>query len=421
MNNTNYMTNSEKLSAFLDGELDSVESESMFFEVGSNPELQEEMRQQVLLTQTMKNNLLIPPVALQDGIYSAIGFSGNLPAAAVPVATFFSRFLGSKVLLVLSSAMIASLITVFFMLNYTSGDAPFNSQMSQNNVRSRMNNTSKNQSAATESRLLPAGVPLSESMSNNESSSRSKSGNAITIASNNNRITLNNKNLAAKDENNEQIIDSDIAKLSQNNEKTTEFIRIGNSPEVVTSAEKFNISAGTRQRLMENFLLAKDYGEFLDKVSLELRFSTAKSFTDINVAPLNEPLLNNFALAILYDLTKNHSVGFELGQENFLQEFDGTENDIPVIWQQNYIAFWAGLAYQYTMNEYSAVQPFGRVILGGSRVGPLAKATLGAKINMTSKMSTFFGWENTALIYQYQSVLFSSLKSGITAGVSIKF
>ncbi|HPU24119.1 MAG TPA: hypothetical protein PL149_08225, partial [Candidatus Kapabacteria bacterium] len=59
--NINY---SEKIVAFLDGELDAAERESLFLTMASSPQLQEEMRQQIIISQSLKKSLLIPPETL---------------------------------------------------------------------------------------------------------------------------------------------------------------------------------------------------------------------------------------------------------------------------------------------------------------------------------------------------------------------
>lgn len=413
MIDSNYMTNSEKLTAFLDGELDAAEAESMFFDMASSPELQEEMRQQIIISKSLKNSLISPPPALKEALFANIGFDGAIATAPAPVvtATFFSRMLNNRVIMVLSSTIVASLITAFFMLYY------FNSE-----TEPLLTAAEKPVAELKAINALPASAPIMTSTEAEPApisqkifskgivgkpKRNAKSSYFAEAISNDKELFATNNSIPVASESKE--LDEPID-IYYDIEQSRFYSQSGGRMKAINS-RKF-------LRWLEESL---SMTEFLNKVSMQIRFSGATSFTDVNVSPLNEPLLNNFAFAVLYDLSSNHSLGFEVGQENFLQKFEGYENAIPTVWHQNYIAFWAGGVYQYNMNEYALIQPYGRVMLGGTRIGPIAKITIGGKYNLTSKISAFAGWENTGLFYEFQNKWFSSYKTGLTAGVAVKF
>ena len=62
-----------------------------------------------------------------------------------------------------------------------------------------------------------------------------------------------------------------------------------------------------------------------------------------------------------------------------------------------------------------------KVFVGGTGQGPVVKATLGGKFNVSDKLGVFAGLENTGLFYTFQNKMFSSYKLGLTAGIAIKF
>ena len=64
-----------------------------------------------------------------------------------------------------------------------------------------------------------------------------------------------------------------------------------------------------------------EFNDFLENFSLQLRGFTAKSFTDVDVKSNATPLLNDFGVAMFYDLGKHTAIGVEIGQENFLQKY----------------------------------------------------------------------------------------------------
>ncbi len=405
MSSNNYMTNAEKLTAFLDGELDAAEAESLFFDMASNPELQEAMRQQIIISKSLKNALILPPVALKESLFANLGLDG---AAAAPIAvSFFSLMLNSKAIMILSSAMIAIFATIFFMLNYLSDSAKpiamaSNAKSSSSIAAPIPNNIPITSSFESEAKIESKRRPPSHFATKPNGSSKAN-GSALASA----------KNETAS----ESLLEQPLA--SNQFQEEPYYYNIEQSQYHSNSAVRAKTANSLKfMRWLES---NPEITEFLSNISMQFRFAESAQLTNINVKPVNNPLLNNFAFAIYYDLGKNHSIGVEIGQENFLQKFNGYENSIPVEWLQNYIAFWAGGTYRYSMNEYALLQPYSSIMVGGTRIGPIAKITLGGKYNLTSKISAFAGWENTGLFYQFQNNWFSSFKSGLTAGIAVKF
>ncbi len=391
MNDFNYITNSEKLTAFLDGELPTAEAESLFFDVAASPTLQEELRQQLIISKSFKNSLIAPPPALKSAILMKTNFvNAGSTAASVSV---ISKMLSNKVVLVLSSAAIACISTALFFLYFYNADTSI---------------TANSQFPIANNEILTSEPPPMMSSVLIEDDGESNTP-IIPIPSSEKSATKTSR-----------LYNDEL--LSQQNNSSQEFYKqehfavnfADHSPMPIELKRTDNAS-------LPNVFKYESIEHFLSRVNLQFRLTGAMPLNDIDLEPINEPLLNNFAIAIMYELSPEHSVGFELGQENFLQEFNGIENDIPVLWKQNYIGFWSGVAYQYSMQTNSTLQPFARAFLGGTRVGPIAKATIGANYVLSSQFSTFIGWENTGLFYQYQGYNFSSFKSGITAGMKVKF
>jgi len=392
MKDMNYITNSEKLTAFLDGELPIAEAEGLFFDVAQSAQLQEELRKQLIISKSLKNSLIAPPPALKNAILVKTYFAN--PSNSVFSTSLFSKFLNSKIVLTLSSAAIAFFATALFFLYFY--EIPVNKSQNELLIAEKVGNSQN---------INP---PIISSILDDEPIAKSDNFSAfspITKSSNNSK---ENTTFAT-----ETTTGINLNNTSANSDAQINYIQ--------TDFGMFDLNKTVNSEFNNTIFIFDKFSHFLDYVHLQFRLSGAKSFNDIDLEPINEPLLNNFAIAIMYDFAPNHSIGLELGQENFLQEFSGVENDIPIIWKQNYIGFWGGAAYQYTMNDYSILQPYVRAFVGGTRIGPLAKATIGANYVMSSKFSTFIGWENTGLFYQYQDNFFSSYKSGITAGMKVNF
>lgn len=387
--NINY---SEKIVAFLDGELDASERESLFLTMASSPQLQEEMRQQIIISQTLKKSLLSPPEILKQNIFSAIGATSVAPY--VP-KTFYSKQLNKRLTLILSSLL---LLLVPFVYNQFVD----NTQM-QENIKQASTNTKFD---------LPKEIPQTNSFSNNNIvlPKRSTKSNNLQVTSS----PLRNLNPVSSQSRELSKIDEVGTNLSADN--TVFFIDISNFVE-----PNSNLLFNNNKRFSQIFENAFTKTEFLDKLSMQIRFFEAKNFVNTNVKPISEPILNNFGFAIIYDLDTKNSVAIELGQEDFVQKFKGDLDEFPALIKQNYTAFWAGVSYQYTFEDYKSVSPFFRGMIGGTRIGPVSKIIIGGKYYLSNKIYAFVGLENTGLFYEFQNKWYSSLKSGLSGGLSIKF
>ncbi len=389
--NINY---SEKIVAFLDGELDASERESLFLTMASSPQLQEEMRQQIIISQTLKKSLLVPPETLKNNIFAAIGAT-SVPVSNTP-RTIYSKLLNKRLTLILSSLL---LLLIVSFVSYQFFDKE---QLKADNTQALV-------SAKFD---LPKEIPASSSFSENYQALpkqiiKSKSSTVIT---------------------------NPVTNLNTNSSQTRELSMI-NKEELVQSVDNpiFFIDVSDIIETNSNFLFKKKKRfsqifetvftktEFLDKLSMQIRFFEAKNFVNANVKPISEPILNNFGFAIIYDIDNNNSVAIELGQEDFVQKFKGNIDDFPALVKQNYTAFWAGASYQYTFEDYKSISPFVRGMIGGTRIGPVSKIIIGAKYYLSNKVYAFAGIENTGLFYEFQNKWYSSLKSGLSGGVSIKF
>jgi len=77
MNQYNEHTYSELLSQLLDGELDSSMESDFYREFGSNPELQAELEQNIMIKEAIKGDTeaFTPPAALTSSVFNKLGYS----------------------------------------------------------------------------------------------------------------------------------------------------------------------------------------------------------------------------------------------------------------------------------------------------------------------------------------------------------
>lgn len=403
---------SEQLSAFLDGELETSESEVLFYEIASKPELQEQLKGFVNLKNAFHNSQMVPPDHLKNAILGKIGLDdasiGALPPAT---ASFYSKMLGSRTVISLASATVAVVATFLLLSSY------FNNKIEDINKSITIaNKTNSNNIAVVSSHANNSASPIITAQKQSKSGFINSSINPIDNKSDNEELISRDSETSSNSN-----FDSNELLVENNSENTY------NSPNInLLSSNYVNIFPVSKFDL-KNKKLSKiivdngNFGAFIKRLSLQIRTAQAKSFPDLDVAPLSEPIINNFGLALLYDIDSKQAVGIEIGQENFLQKFEGKENGIPVTWNQNYLAFWSGVAYQIKIQDLFVLDPYFKVLVGGTKVGPLAKLTAGLRYDLSDKFATFVGCENTGLIYSYQGKYFTSYKLGITGGISLKF
>lgn len=397
--NINY---SEKIVAFIDGELHPSETESLFLNLAASPQLQEEMRQQLLISRSLKSSLIAPPDILKKKIFASIG--ADITQSSGQKQTIFSKLLDKRVVIVLSSLLVFFLLSTIYLFKEYQSLKNFDKKQSATSFVSPDNSNN---------------IPVIQSIEIENHKEKSNS----FLKKNTTQNLLSRKK-------SDQNFDSGKLNQIDNAQFPTYETHPSSSDELpylyvidksyyeqLNSELNFNKSFKLSQ-LLGNIFSRTD---FLDKLSMQIRFFEAKNFTNSNVKSTNRPILNNFGLTLLYDLDKNNAFAIEVGQEDFQQRFEGNINDFPALFKQNYTAFWVGTSYQYTHTNYGIVDPYVRAMIGGTRIGPLVKLNIGGKYYLSNKLYVFAGIENTALFYKFQNKQNTSLKSGISAGLSVKF
>jgi len=158
--------------------------------------------------------------------------------------------------------------------------------------------------------------------------------------------------------------------------------------------------------------------EAQDKFSFNIR--TINGIKQYPNRDVNTPdiLFNNLAITSLYDLTENHSVGFDLGQETFpIYEVNETNN-----LEQRYSLLWGGAAYRYRMDRIEGlfgIQPFVQMVAGGTKYGPITRSIVGITWQPHNNFSFSFGMEGTVMMYSYRNVWYGAQKLGLSYGVNI--
>lgn len=399
LNNKNF---NDKISEFLDGELSQEESKELFEYLAYHPELQEELRQYIVLKNLFHKELIEPPKSTKIHLYSKL----NLQRSAIFLS--FLLTLGSELRkFIFSPAFGAAIIGIaLFTFSYFANQKENypQHQISKSITKLAEHNENKNNITTPETDLK-INYPIVKSANvqlqkHNENSSEPK-------------IQYNNQDFNSSIENNQRIQNNTIA-INQNikNVDNSQFSSKNN-----LNFNKQNIS---------NVALLSDYeiSNFIERISLTINKSNSKSTINTNLEPLSNPLLNDYSISVGYLFDKKNSVGIEFGQENYSQKYSGNIDGKFADVTQVFTAQWYGVAYQYNFGEINSLfdlNPFSRFVVGGTSIGPIIKGILGVSYQANEKLTIQTGFEYSNLFYKFDNNWFFSDKYGIFYGVKIGF
>ncbi len=422
---------SEMLCAFLDGELEGAEAETLFYMLANNQELQLEMRKLIALNAGFRKELLAPPDRLRHSIEQHIGRSAAPAAVAgVPVApqSLLMSVLSNRALLMLASAVCAVLLTLRFAEPSGQEQAPVSSAAPQQ--------LQKQAELRQQAGGTGAGTAGSAEMSTQEQQSNTSKNNgrqetaSLHEARQQSRATTAGRKRGTKEQRQEMASTTDIA--DADNHRITAISPIENiAPE--SSLRTIEIDKPAIGPVAASIGSAVDVPPYGADVAppydadaahrlyaLHLRGFSARSAPDFDVDPLATPTLNDIGIGLSYRLGKEHSIGMEVGQENLLQRYIDTARGVRKTIEQNYLAFWGGATYRFSPDFGGTLQPYIQTFLGGTRTGPMARSIIGVEYR-TGALGIAAGMEGTLHVYRYQKTWYSIRKLGLTYSLSFHF
>ena len=395
-----------KIHELLEGELDDSRQRELFLKLSQQKELRMDFKSLVLLNGTMKDkNLSLPiPLASSQRIFAETGIKSttgkNAAAGFFKTRTF--------------SAMAASFATalVFIML--------FNPFADTAEVMSSENNFSAIQQETVE--RSNSNSDIGESSGKIDENQNSASNNVIN--------SVSSKNIS--DNNSSDGEHSIISEILQNEgyskiPTALEFAENSFNNEIEPEFPKFRTKESTNYSFLRNQKISsfKNQNEILDigtknsfkKFSIEARGFQDWMMPESQIGPSEIAKFHNTALCIDYRFSKNHSVGLDIRNENFLLKFSGeNEFGMPVNYSVQPNLMSAGIYYRYAMRDAGKVFPIAQIYLGGNEIGGVARLMSGAGISIDN-FEFVFGIEYSTNIFEYQGVIFNSSKIGLNYGV----
>ncbi len=401
MNSINYTNDSEKLVALLDGELRKEEAGNFFYSLANNNELQEELHEMIDMKNMFRGTVNSAPPHLHSAVLKSTGLSGRKTGALVPFISFLGTILSSKLFIALASLAAGTLIT-FYASDYNK----------------------QNMETVDEPAITQNSIPIIVNIASEEKFQSPDKNYPNEISAGQSSVSNSHTSNELMTENFGSIINSSLNFESNSDFENTISVRKLNSSQNTT----MNItpsSIALNSMDPEFSLLTEQKNEDSRGFIFLLRnFSTLSSSPDLNIPPPNTPLINNIALAMLYEINDFNSLGLEFGQESFMQEYELIETWGSREYEQNFIGFWGGIAYRHQFGYIfpnSRFIPYTKGFFGATSQGPLVKGEFGLNFIASENVDMFLGIEGTGFFYSLKDKLYSTDKYGLSYGMAFKF
>ncbi len=403
-----YLSSSQKLSAFLDGELPQNDVQSLFYEMASDTELQDELRTMVSVKEMTKSSIIMPPPALKSSLDARLGLDKILADKSmkkIAGASFFNNRLFQSGM----TAFVAAFITYMLMLTTTEETGNPAMLADKSVVKSSQE-------------LHSATIPVVSSFAKNS-----------TQPSNDNTLTVNNRKDTPKQQRSnytstsvaedninanytlipQDLVSSQIDDVQYTDINYSDYIQM-------TPLDKFELPV-TPHQYNKNTPIQPKRTEILNKFSLEMKYNQGKSYPNLDIPVETEPIINNVTVGLFYKYNELNSLGIEFGQENYYQRYFFKEDELVKRYEQNWMAFWGGITYNHDFAKvdfYAPLHPYYRFMIGGTQIGPLFKSSVGAKLPLSDKMYFVLALEGSYLVYHFQDRSYSSSRLGLSLGFS---
>jgi hypothetical protein len=394
----------ERIHQLLDGELDSPGEAVLFGELAENSDLRSEFMQLLAIRTAVQQDRagLVPPIALTNSVFTGLGITAPLVGAAAGAAggAVATSWL-TKALLPLTAALAAAGLTYGLMNS---------AQLGRGEPVARPDNIAV---------ARPDNIAVARP--DNITSSEQRTANSENMELRRLRAEVSRLSealaLAAMTEAEEpaQIQVQDVQ---------VEPAEVPVSTTAIDLTHTITLARDTDPRVLMPMKEAPIVPEYQDYPSFLVQFRglASSGLTQVSVAPQTS-LMENANLAMMYQLSPQHLIGVEVGNESFPMTFEGMRSGQLIRYEQQPISTWAGITYRHSFAPIgnSAFTPFAQGLLGGSQFGPLGRLTGGLLYSPSGPLSFMLGVEGTSMAYTFQDQWFTSSKLGLTYGMAIRF
>lgn len=159
-------------------------------------------------------------------------------------------------------------------------------------------------------------------------------------------------------------------------------------------------------------------------VAFHVRNFNAIAFPSTTVPTNAAPLFDNASAGVYYTLSEHGHVGIEVGQESFAQVFETALDGQRVRIEQNPHTWWGAAGYRFVGDNAGILldgAPLLEGSIGASRLGGIARASVGIDLAPDERWSFIVSLGGTVLAYQANQTWHLSTKVGVLYGAQARF
>jgi hypothetical protein len=419
----------ERIHQLLDGELDSPGEAVLFGELAENSDLRSEFMQLLAIRTAVQQDRagLVPPIALTNSVFTGLGITAPLAGAAAGAAgSAVATSWLTKALLPLTAALAAAGLTYGLMNSEQLGRGepvarPDNIAVARpdNIAVARPDNIASSEQRTASSEQLGRGEPVARPDNITSSEQRVASSENMELRRLRAEVSRLSEALALA-----AMTEAEEPAQTQVQDVQVEPAEVPVSTTAIDLTHTITLARDTDPRVLMPMKEAPIVPEYQDYPSFLVQFRglASSGLTQVSVAPQTS-LMENANLAMMYQLSPQHLIGVEVGNESFPMTFEGMRSGQLIRYEQQPISTWAGITYRHSFAPIgnSAFTPFAQGLLGGSQFGPLGRLTGGILYSPAGPLSFMLGVEGTSMAYTFQDQWFTSSKLGLTYGMAIRF
>lgn len=395
----------EALHAFMDGELNLSNEQSLFDELAASPELRTEMKDALSIRSAVFQDIKSPPDNGEAALLAGLGFTSGGAAAGTSLAAIGAVSSASVYPGIAAVATAIGSAGAGFILAWLLLAGP-----NTNNIDVASGNSAAAVNGAGGSEVVAGRV--TEPKSDAPPVVRVDTVYAIKL------VPVVSENRAPQMiEPVEEIDNTTIVKPAVQPTSIAVTSAQYRSPSATSLAPPASMGSDLRT--------AQYYATDKGSNQMVFRLRTLASGLQSN-EPTPESVQNAFlpnsAFALMVPIASGHEVGVELGSESFRQVFQVDEVGKTVEYTQTPVLFWIGATYQWMPLEFDFIpgmSPFINLTAGYvDSQGPIGRGTLGLSYQPFGPLRFTAGIDASALIYTHNNNSFTSTKWGLSYGIS---
>ncbi len=462
------MEYSKLIHDFLDGTLDTQQENELFMMISSNDEVRAEFKHSLTLDRALNKKLssFTPSAKSTVGLFSQLGFTApaSLSSGPKPPGAIKSTLKKYSQGMAGAASMAVVSIIAFLLIETGGGNSEIQNNSIANSDLHSNNNLHSNNTAEISDLPAKKTIPVVESYSDeqiphqavrNENYKKDNFGND-NKTNENNRTNNYRKNNFAKSirpnppaamnnpdrpknpgamNTNVPATQPDITDNAQNKFPDGNLLE-GQAYYLAPNISQSDAAANqTPMRLNHavdlstvgfvNVIEPPPYDNYIEPVGLSVAIH-GNEYWQLQPKSLPEstiPKFSNMGLTVFYDVSGDLSLGFDVRQEHFYQEFTVAGDDgIDYLYQQtpNYITYSGVVKYDLYQFDYMAF--FAQSMAGMTATGGVWRFMAGAEYSPNDAYTFSLGLEYSELVFKnnYDVRLYNAPKLGFNYSVIVK-